>query len=665
MGAIVWRCAFVEAACLLLVQSPAVGSAASSKSLPDAAAQTKEAARYIKEGIKYYRSGRETFNWEPLERAKKYLAHAVALDPRNGAGYFYLGSTLSLLNRPKGAVKAYSRCMALDPNIPSVHQNLGQAFEEIENRSASITHYRRWAELEPQSAAARRTLATALLWIGKIEEGTLMCKEAVALAPKDSDIPYSCARMLVLFWQPEEALASSDQEPQEAADGSSKHWVEHIEPHFRNAQLRAFQNWRGGPVPNQAVSMNGGSSAVMWWSPTGEAQCPKGAEPVHDWSKSEGCSVQEVHLGGEVYGERVPLTFGGAFTWAGQRYTERTVQIATLRDVLVSGNEGVITRGCEVFVPFYDVQIPWHENLPRPGAPKTPVRWLPTALWLLVMFPANFFSFLVDELARLAVWLVTRREKLPLLVPADRGKLKPFMYDWLGLFAGFKIIPYNIRPHFQGFDRVSEPRYAIRELHVVDWRTPSGTTKRGDVFLLPPKWAIRELRNLAYIRALGTGTDTSHDRARPASSNQSRVLLWIQRKEASTRRVVNEEELFTALRERLASDPGPPWELRLFSDVPSVPGARETVQLFHSAHIVLGVHGSGQANQIFCRTGTGIIDVNLPEPHSQYAAHTSYALGFPYRLVMLTGASLHQQVNLTLPVNSIIDALSSLLPELA
>ena len=26
-------------------------------------------------------------------------------------------------------------------------------------------------------------------------------------------------------------------------------------------------------------------------------------------------------------------------------------------------------------------------------------------LWLLVMFPANFFSFLVDELARLAVWL--------------------------------------------------------------------------------------------------------------------------------------------------------------------------------------------------------------------------------------------------------------------
>lgn len=31
------------------------------------------------------------------------------------------------------------------------------------------------------------------------------------------------------------------------------------------------------------------------------------------------------------------------------------------------------------------------------------ITWL--SLWLLVMFPANFFSFLVDELARLAVWL--------------------------------------------------------------------------------------------------------------------------------------------------------------------------------------------------------------------------------------------------------------------
>ena len=86
----------------------------------------------------------------------------------------------------------------------------------------------------------------------------------------------------------------------------------------------------------------------------------------------------------------------------------------------------VVTKGCQILVPYYDKQVPWHENLPHPEHPKEEVKWLPVALgaqymsesfcmksprsvcqrlWLLVMFPANFFSFLVDELARLAVWL--------------------------------------------------------------------------------------------------------------------------------------------------------------------------------------------------------------------------------------------------------------------
>ena len=32
-----------------------------------------------------------------------------------------------------------------------------------------------------------------------------------------------------------------------------------------------------------------------------------------------------VAAGGADYGQRVPVTFGGPFTWAGQRYIERSV----------------------------------------------------------------------------------------------------------------------------------------------------------------------------------------------------------------------------------------------------------------------------------------------------------------------------------------------------
>jgi hypothetical protein len=40
----------------------------------------------------------------------------------------------------------------------------------------------------------------------------------------------------------------------------------------------------------------------------------------------------------------------------------------------------VVTKGCQILVPYYDKQVPWHENLPHPAHPKEEVKWLPVAL---------------------------------------------------------------------------------------------------------------------------------------------------------------------------------------------------------------------------------------------------------------------------------------------
>lgn len=62
----------------------------------------------------------------------------------------------------------------------------------------------------------------------------------------------------------------------------------------------------------------------------------------------ERCDIDVVHQGGVVYGQRVPkMDPESKFTWAGQRYIERDVRIARLRDVLVSGNEDVISRAAK------------------------------------------------------------------------------------------------------------------------------------------------------------------------------------------------------------------------------------------------------------------------------------------------------------------------------
>ena len=50
-------------------------------------------------------------------------------------------------------------------------------------------------------------------------------------------------------------------------------------------------------------------------------------------------SVQVLAEGGPVYGQRVPVTFGGPFTWAGQRYVERSVSAST--QFLLEGNASI------------------------------------------------------------------------------------------------------------------------------------------------------------------------------------------------------------------------------------------------------------------------------------------------------------------------------------
>lgn len=57
-------------------------------------------------------------------------------------------------------------------------------------------------------------------------------------------------------------------------------------------------------------------------------------------------------------------------------------------------------------------------------------------LWLLVMFPANFFSFLVDELARLTVWLTVgaseaHAEQLRQAKVLGACSSTPFLGVWL------------------------------------------------------------------------------------------------------------------------------------------------------------------------------------------------------------------------------------------
>ena len=76
-------------------------------------------------------------------------------------------------------------------------------------------------------------------------------------------------------------------------------------------EARAFRLQRGGPH----VFLSGLARAVQW---------PRAhTGPI---GSSRAYPRLDKNPGGAVYGQRVPPTFGGPFTWAGQRYLERSVR---------------------------------------------------------------------------------------------------------------------------------------------------------------------------------------------------------------------------------------------------------------------------------------------------------------------------------------------------
>ena len=59
------------------------------------------------------------------------------------------------------------------------------------------------------------------------------------------------------------------------------------------------------------------------------------------------------------------------------------------------------------------------------------------------------------------------------------------------------------------------------------------------------------------------------------------------------------------------------------------------MDLFGSAALVVGVHGAGLANALFCVEGAALLELSLPEPEFGEYAHLAGALGLHYASVPL------------------------------
>ena len=73
---------------------------------------------------------------------------------------------------------------------------------------------------------------------------------------------------------------------------------------------------------------------------------------------------------------------------------------------------------------------------------------------------------------------------------------------------------------------------------------------------------------------------------------------------------------------------------------------RETISLFRRARAIIGIHGAGLANAVYCAPGTALLEIALATPRHRDYMHLAMSLGHTYWLVDIIANSLESAVSL-------------------
>jgi capsular polysaccharide biosynthesis protein len=177
----------------------------------------------------------------------------------------------------------------------------------------------------------------------------------------------------------------------------------------------------------------------------------------------------------------------------------------------------------------------------------------------------NYFHWLFDSLARIHLlkksgWF----EKTDwFLVPAHKVDYQKDSLRMLGISED-KIIVGDAETHIQA-DLLLATTYVRYFDHV-------------------PEWCCNFLRE-HFLKSEYVADTTMHP------------FIYISRKDATRRRIVNEDELL-----RLLGEYG--FKSYELAGLPF----REKIRLFNNAEVILAPHGAGQANLVFCESGTDVLE---------------------------------------------------------
>lgn len=180
----------------------------------------------------------------------------------------------------------------------------------------------------------------------------------------------------------------------------------------------------------------------------------------------------------------------------------------------------------------------------------------------------------------------------------------------------------------------SNTTYQIKRLHYVEW-WPTDT--RPDTAFNAPASGLRAAR-VALRGAF-----------RVADSSGAPLVVWVTRNGTKSRNVLNEHVAIEALRARLPHVEVTSWL--------GTEGMSHAAKRFGGASVVIGAHGAGLSNVIFCNSCT-LVELALESAQMRYFAHLAMALELDYLAIP---EMTHFRQNATINVERVVGAVVNIL----
>ena len=505
------------------------------------------------------------------------------------------------------AAEWFEEACRRDPTATESFWRWGLALLKLGRRREAIPALEQAARLRPEWGDPWVQMGLAWLDVGELEQAVACFQEAAARGAKTAELYSYWAEAQVRRDDPQaawekfqQAVAAERQWLQAWCEGSGRasrlrlELEQALQGSPGNLWQERYRLWRqrwlpavaspssGGAFPGlppespalQPVPSQGYLTTWQWHQATGEGsyqvldpegvlrlQAPPTAEPAI-WQK--------------LRSQRIPL----AETFVAQ-IPQGSVHVGHYpRHLYASFASAVLTRRGELLADV-SLSLPppefldwdWkpdhlqhHPLLDLPHLPP-PVS-LDGSVALLPLGAVNYFHWMVDILPALEI---LRRsgvleKDIPILIHGYQGK--PFQVQSLAALG----IPTE---RLLSFEQAGGSHLQARNLIVPSPAGPVGC-------LTPRGWKV-----LQQLAPLGQGADPWLPRR-----------IYISRRAARWRRVINEAEVLEALR---------PWgfvpvQLEALS-------LAEQIALMQTAEAVIGIHGAGLTNLAFCQPGTLVVEI--------------------------------------------------------